>query len=180
MPFPKTSVRVPFSKSTVFKVCRQKMCRFRVNGRPIRRIFHRFQNVRASCERSLNHSMLSSIYLTTVIPSSLELAPSRISPRQNFTLTCPWGLIQGLFTESKNESFCLAIFLRFQTQVEAFLEFVFHKIFSSTAKLISYSTNVRKLELYRKTNCLLLSENFYERARNMQYNPFNQKIFTNM
>ena len=30
------------------------MCRFRVNGRPIRRIFHRFQNVPASCERSLN------------------------------------------------------------------------------------------------------------------------------
>ena len=47
------SVRVPFSKSTVFKICRQKMCRFRVNGRPIRPIFHRFQNVPASCERSL-------------------------------------------------------------------------------------------------------------------------------
>ena len=46
-------VTVPFSKSTVFKICRQKMCRFRVNGRPIRRIFHRFQNVPASCERSL-------------------------------------------------------------------------------------------------------------------------------
>ena len=29
-------VRVPFSNSTVFKICRQKMCRFRVNGRPIR------------------------------------------------------------------------------------------------------------------------------------------------
>ena len=27
---------VPFSKSTVFKICRQKMCRFRVNRRPIR------------------------------------------------------------------------------------------------------------------------------------------------
>ena len=48
-------VTVPFSKSTVFKICRQKMCRFRVNGRPIRRIFHRFQNVPASCERSLKH-----------------------------------------------------------------------------------------------------------------------------
>ena len=47
-------VTVPFSKSTVFKICRQKMCRFRVNGRPIRRIFHRFQNVPASCERSLS------------------------------------------------------------------------------------------------------------------------------
>ena len=29
------------------------MCRFRVNRRPIRRIFHRFQNVPASCEHSL-------------------------------------------------------------------------------------------------------------------------------
>ena len=47
-------VRAPFSKSTVFEICRQKMCRFRLNGRPIRHIFHRFQNVPASCERSLN------------------------------------------------------------------------------------------------------------------------------
>ena len=51
--FQNVPVRVPFSKSTVFKICRQKMCRFRVNGRPIRRIFHRFQNLPASCERSL-------------------------------------------------------------------------------------------------------------------------------
>ena len=51
--FQNVPVRVPFSKSTVSKICRQKMCRFRVNGRPIRRIFHRFQNVPASCERSL-------------------------------------------------------------------------------------------------------------------------------
>ena len=52
--FQNVSVRVPFSKCTVFKICWQKMCRFRVNGRPIRRIFHRFQNVPASCERSLS------------------------------------------------------------------------------------------------------------------------------
>ena len=49
---------MPFSKcagkSFVFKICRRKMCRFRVNGRPIRHIFHRFQNVPASCERCLN------------------------------------------------------------------------------------------------------------------------------
>ena len=51
--FQNVPIRVPFSKSTVFKICRQKMCRFRVNRRPIRRIFHRFQNVPASCERSL-------------------------------------------------------------------------------------------------------------------------------
>ena len=29
------------------------MCRFRVNKRPIRHSFHRFQYVPASCERSL-------------------------------------------------------------------------------------------------------------------------------
>ena len=52
--FQNVPIRVPFSKSTVFKICRQKMCRFRVNRRPIRRIFHRFQNVPASCERSLS------------------------------------------------------------------------------------------------------------------------------
>ena len=55
--FQNVSVRVPFSKSTIFKICRQKMRRFRVNGRPIRRIFHRFQNVPVSCERSLNRTI---------------------------------------------------------------------------------------------------------------------------
>ena len=60
--FQNVSVRVPFSKSTVFKICRQKMCHFRANGRPIRRIFYRFQNVPASCERSLRVRDKSNIY----------------------------------------------------------------------------------------------------------------------
>ena len=51
--FQNVPVRVPSSKSSVYKICRQKMCRFRVNVRPIRPIFHRFQNVLASFERSL-------------------------------------------------------------------------------------------------------------------------------
>ena len=63
MLFPKVPVRVPFSKSTVFKMCRQKMCRFRVNGRPIRLIFHRFQNVPASCERSLMEQQIQNFWL---------------------------------------------------------------------------------------------------------------------
>ena len=58
--FQNVPVRVPFSKSTVFKICRQKMCRFRVNGRPIRRVFHRFQNVPASCERNLSRCLKNS------------------------------------------------------------------------------------------------------------------------
>ena len=55
--FQNVPIRVPFSKSAVFKICWQKMCRFRVNRRPIRGIFHRFQNVPASCERSLRKGM---------------------------------------------------------------------------------------------------------------------------
>ena len=51
--FQNVPIRVPFSKSTVFKICRPKMCRFRVNRRHIRHIFCRFQKVPASCERSL-------------------------------------------------------------------------------------------------------------------------------
>ena len=51
--FQNVPATVQFSKSTVFKMCRQKMSRFRVNGRPIRHIFHRFQNVSALCERGL-------------------------------------------------------------------------------------------------------------------------------
>ena len=56
--FQNVPFRAPFSKSTVFEICRQKMCCFRVNRRPIRRIFHRFQNVPASCERSLSFDQL--------------------------------------------------------------------------------------------------------------------------
>ena len=59
-------VRVQFSKSTVFKMCRQRMCRFRVNGKPIHHIVHRFQNVPASCERSLRTSLDSQDELTMV------------------------------------------------------------------------------------------------------------------
>ena len=39
------------------------MCRFHVNGRPIRHIFHHFQNVPASCERSLNRKLFWTIIL---------------------------------------------------------------------------------------------------------------------
>ena len=46
--FKNVPIRVPFSKSTVFKI----------QG-PIRRIFHRFQNVPASCERSLRYNKIS-------------------------------------------------------------------------------------------------------------------------
>ena len=60
--FQNVPIRVPFSKSAVFKICRQKMCLFRVNRRPIRRIFHRFQNVPASCERSLISGSVSGSY----------------------------------------------------------------------------------------------------------------------
>ena len=39
-----------------------KMCRFRVNGRPIRHIFHRFQNVPPSCENSLSFMWSDKFY----------------------------------------------------------------------------------------------------------------------
>ena len=40
--------------SSVFKICRQNICRLLVNYPPIPHIFHRFQNVPASCVRSIN------------------------------------------------------------------------------------------------------------------------------
>ena len=55
MPFSNVAIRNPFSKSTASKIWRQKICRFCVNGRPIRHVFHRFQNVPALRERSLSH-----------------------------------------------------------------------------------------------------------------------------
>ena len=59
--FPNVPVRVTFSKSTVFKICRQKLCRFRLNGRPIRRIFHHFQIVPLSCKRSLRYLLVQPV-----------------------------------------------------------------------------------------------------------------------
>ena len=52
MPFRNVPVKVPFSKSTIFEICQQNMCRFYVNGRLIRHMFYRFQNLPVSCERS--------------------------------------------------------------------------------------------------------------------------------
>ena len=56
--FQNVPVRVLFSKSTVFKIFQQTMCHFRVNGRPICHIFHRFWNVPPSCEHSLGGTMV--------------------------------------------------------------------------------------------------------------------------
>ena len=58
--------------SSVFKIYRfqnltQKMCRFRVNGRPIRHISNRFQNVPASCERSLSLETQKSLISNEVL-----------------------------------------------------------------------------------------------------------------
>ena len=58
MPFQIVPVRVPFSKSPIFKIWRQKMCHFHVNRRPFRHIFHCFQNLLASCECCLNLLLL--------------------------------------------------------------------------------------------------------------------------
>ena len=55
----------PISKSA------GKMCRFRVNWRPIRHIFHHFQNMPASCERSLKGD-LKRKFLLMQVNSSFE------------------------------------------------------------------------------------------------------------
>ena len=36
-----------------FKICWQKICGFRMKGRPIRHIFRRFQNLPVTCQRGL-------------------------------------------------------------------------------------------------------------------------------
>ena len=54
--FQSVPVRVSFSKSTVFEICRHKMCRFRVNGRPVHHILYRFQNLLAPSECSLKQT----------------------------------------------------------------------------------------------------------------------------
>ena len=56
--FQNVPIRFPFSKSTIFKICRQKMCLFCVNGWPIRGIFHCLQNMPASYEHSLSASLV--------------------------------------------------------------------------------------------------------------------------
>ena len=66
---------LPFSKSAG-----KKMCRFRVNRRPIRHIFHRFQNLPASCERSLRHAQ-------KICCSQKSKKSSHFNPGGDY---CPW------------------------------------------------------------------------------------------
>ena len=53
MPFQNVPVRLPFQNLPA------KRCRFRGNGRPIRHIFDRFQNMPASSESSLKYNRYS-------------------------------------------------------------------------------------------------------------------------
>ena len=110
--FQNVSVRVPFSKSTVFKICRQKMCRFRVNGRPIRRIFHRFQNVPASCERSLRlwypgYSVLNFLQdvnfkFTTAAPNRATVTQLGLhNPSVHFVEYIRWEVLLRILNKSK-------------------------------------------------------------------------------
>ena len=79
--FQQMLVRIPFSKSTIFKVCRQKLCHFRVNGKPIRHIFHHFQNLPASYERNLSQILadnrLAEVVLGSFLYSSEHLKYTR-------------------------------------------------------------------------------------------------------
>ena len=96
MPFPKCA-----GYSSIFKIYRfhslpAKMCRFRVNGRPIRRIFHRFQNVPASRERSLSkHSMDRFI-------QNLELLKSLASRGNNHMIK-----LQHSYLFGQRNNFCI-------------------------------------------------------------------------
>ena len=49
------------------------MCRFRVSGRPIRRILHRFQNVPASCERSLRTDLTANFQFVKTLVNFVDL-----------------------------------------------------------------------------------------------------------
>ena len=92
--FQNVLVRVPISKSTVFEICRQKMCHFRVNGRPIHHIFHRFQNVLASCEHSLSYT-------------------ARVLPLEQKTMTTPRHWIKNMQLNMPNNAVTKAIHERF-------------------------------------------------------------------
>ena len=79
--FQNVSVRVPLSKFTVFKICRQKICHFRANGRPIRHNFHRFQNLPASCQRSPNNQSVGAYYLMLLPAGFTEIQKVRCRNR---------------------------------------------------------------------------------------------------
>ena len=81
-------VRVSFSKSTVNKICRQKMSRLHVNGRPICHIFHRFQNVPTSCERSLTEQQSSKDERFFVLTRYLKLSRNQTGLREFSTYGC--------------------------------------------------------------------------------------------
>ena len=103
--FQNVPVRAPFSKSTVFKIWRQKICRFRVNGRPFRHIFHRFQNLPASCERSLKQNrcycIKRSVFLLPLLDTALLQAVDKISFRMmsRFCRLAEFFIVQLTFSE---------------------------------------------------------------------------------
>ena len=82
--FPFVPVRVTFSKSTVFQICRQRIYCFHLNERPIRHIFHYFQNVQALCERNLIFSFQISMCLMNL------LWPEQLTPCGDKTVT--WSI----------------------------------------------------------------------------------------
>ena len=68
------------------------MCRFHVNGRPIRQICHRFQNVPASCERSLSYLILR---LPSEMDENIDIwlgngAEKKLDTRQRRILITHW------------------------------------------------------------------------------------------
>ena len=88
MSFPKCAgYRVPFSKSTAFKICHQKLCGFCMNGRPIRHISHRFQNVPAACESSLGSG-------------KILICESMLCTRGRGGMTCGWTGVSTRISES--------------------------------------------------------------------------------
>ena len=72
MQFPKSAGYSSVFKTYRFKICRQKMCRFRVNGRPIRHISLRFHNVLTSCDCSLSEASFEQKYSQILVPATFS------------------------------------------------------------------------------------------------------------
>ena len=77
-----------------------KMFRFRVNGRPIRHIFHRFQNVPASRERGLRHEKMEILKMVLKrIAQNGDFKHFEILKKSQFSksLSSNWKCVDTLF-----------------------------------------------------------------------------------
>ena len=120
--FQTVPVRFRLSKSTVFKISWQKCAVFRVNGRPICHIFHRFQNSPVSCESSLISQILFRIAKSSSNFPDIPIFTASVSECPLYS-SHPFSLFVAYYLASTNFA-AAALLCLLHSSLEVFLGYV--------------------------------------------------------